>query len=78
MRGYAIGAPRLLDFTDIAEGTRGPAMTGKPLVALGLTDEGSVGPGIHLERIRMVFARDQSSYGILICLLILHKTLTGE
>jgi hypothetical protein len=27
MRSYGIGALRLLNFTDIAEGTRGPAMT---------------------------------------------------
>jgi hypothetical protein len=26
MRNYAIGALRLLNFTNIAEGTRGPAM----------------------------------------------------
>jgi hypothetical protein len=38
MRGYAIGALRLLNFTNIAEETRGARDDfGNPLIALGLT-----------------------------------------
>jgi hypothetical protein len=37
MRSYAIGALRLLNFTNIAEGTRGARDDfGNPLIALGL------------------------------------------
>ncbi|GAA1001060.1 hypothetical protein GCM10009555_104980 [Acrocarpospora macrocephala] len=38
MRGYVIGTPRLLNFTDIADGTRWARDDFRnPLIALGLT-----------------------------------------